>query len=261
MWESDPILVLAACAGLMCPWSASAQSMSCSNPLYANYELRFNPGGRDHTGRLSMSGCHGTMEVQFVESGTGRSQRVSQRMTARSSPRGILIQGSNPLQAETKTPYPNYSPDTLRFYTRPDGVLTIENCDGQGCMPVQLISRHPPVKLRLHNQCHKQISVAILYKTIDGVWLRRGWWVVAGDAAVLPRDVETLESTIYLYAVADGLKWNGSGTFDFRDRWVIGGAFEIADQDHLSGVGGKTERFFGATVPSSEQTYTYTFEC
>ncbi len=65
------------CLGLACPEGTAAQSPSCSDPVYANYELRFDPGGVEHTARLRVTGCRGTMEVQFVESRTGRLQRVT----------------------------------------------------------------------------------------------------------------------------------------------------------------------------------------
>ena len=177
------IVVLAAYVGLAYPMGASTQAVSCSDPIYGNYELRFTANGEEHNAWLNMNGCRGTMEVRFVAS-DGRRQRVSQQMVARSSSRGVLIQGSNPLQAETKTPFQTYLPDTLRFQTRGDGTLAIENCWGRGCAPVELLRRHPPVEVRLRNECREQISAAVRYMTIDGVWVRRGWWVIGSNETV-----------------------------------------------------------------------------
>lgn len=243
------------------PTIAQGQGLTCPDSLYGNYEFEFSPHGIQHIAKLRMRGCRGTMEVEFFDAKSGRKQRIYERMEATTSATGILIMGSSPVDEETRRPYGTYRPDTLRFQTRTDGTLAIENCDGQLCVPVKLLSRQLPTELHLRNQCETTINVAVLYRALNDVWVRRGWWVIEGRGEVRPNGVKTLHSSVYLYAYGGELVWDGDGTFDFRDRWVVSNVFSVKGPGDPVGQNKRRVRFFGVSIVPTSETYTQTFRC
>ena len=103
------------------------------------WRLEFSAGAVRHEGLLYMKGAEGALIVQYFNSATNNTERVSQVMRLWSSSQGLILKGYNPLDPSTKMPHPNYAPDEFLFQRRPDGKMYVRNCDSAGnCSPVRV---------------------------------------------------------------------------------------------------------------------------
>lgn len=116
------------------------QSGECSPPLNANMKVRFSAGMVEHLGDLRMRGCEGTMIVTYYSTQRERTEKVSQTMKLRSSDRGLMLYGYDPVYFGTTTPA-SYSADNFLFRQDTTGKLEFRNCDDANvCSPVAILA-------------------------------------------------------------------------------------------------------------------------
>lgn len=115
------------------PVKTQQRSVSQSRrPICANMAFR-NSAGILHQGKLMLNRSgNGAMQVQFFNAGTNRPEAVIQAMTVRDSEYGVLIIGSNPVYAGTRTRHPTYHPDNFLLRAGDNGDYAIYAFDGQG---------------------------------------------------------------------------------------------------------------------------------
>ncbi len=94
--------------------------------IYGVWELDFASGVIQHQALLSMHGTSGIMAVRFLGD-NGVTQTVRQNMTLWSSAKGLVLTGSNPVDAKTNTPSPTYAPDNFLIATQPDNSVILRN--------------------------------------------------------------------------------------------------------------------------------------
>jgi hypothetical protein len=116
-----------------------AQSTPASNPLYGAWKLTYSVDGIVYESVLSMNGYSGRMRTRYFDPNINRTQVVDQTMSLRSSSRGLVLLGYNPVYAGTNTPHPTYNADNFLFQISPDGSLGVATCDDAGqCSDVDI---------------------------------------------------------------------------------------------------------------------------
>jgi hypothetical protein len=101
------------------------------NPIYGCWRLTWSPVGIVHESRLRMNGYYGTMVTNYYNQRTRRSESVQQSMRLGSSPRGLVIIGSNPVYVGTSY-RATYNADSLFFQLRPNGSYSFSVYDTGG---------------------------------------------------------------------------------------------------------------------------------
>ena len=118
---------------------SSSFKIAQSNPIYGQWRLRFNNAGVVYESILRMNGYRGIMLTRFYDVNTRRSAIVQQTMRLKSSPKGLIILGYNPVYPGTKNRYPGYSPDNFLFQINPNGSVRFATCDdARRCSPVEI---------------------------------------------------------------------------------------------------------------------------
>ena len=88
-----------------------------------------------------MNGYSGKMRTRYFDSNVRKTQTVDQTMSLRSSSRGLILVGYNPVYAGTNTRNPTYSADNFLFQVSSDGSLNAATCDDAGqCSDVDVES-------------------------------------------------------------------------------------------------------------------------
>ena len=110
-----------------------------SNPLYGCWTLTHSSFGIVYESALKMNGYEGIMITKYFDPNIGRTNYVQQTMRMRSSARGIVILGYDPVYPGTNRKHSNYNPDNFLFQIRPDGSYLFGTCDDAGqCSPVEV---------------------------------------------------------------------------------------------------------------------------
>lgn len=121
-----------------------AQIGPCTSPIHGTFELRWSGGPVIHEAKLDLGGCAGVMTVRFFNPLLQRTEAISQRMELRSTPRGTLILGFNPVYLGTSVRHPSYAADNLLLQQDVSGRWHFENCDDQDlCSHIEVISFRP----------------------------------------------------------------------------------------------------------------------
>ncbi|MGK7920994.1 MAG: hypothetical protein AB4080_13400 [Trichodesmium sp.] len=127
------------------PSNNSQIYLAQANPLYGCVRLTHSSFGIVYESALKMNGYEGIMITKYFNPNIGGTEYVQQTMRMRSSARGIVILGYNPVYAGTSRKHPTYSPDNFLFQIRPDGSYLFGTCDDAGrCSAVEV------------NQCPRQ---------------------------------------------------------------------------------------------------------
>ena len=88
-----------------------------------------------------MSGYSGKMRTRYFDPNFNRTQTIDQSMSLRSSSRGLVLLGYNPVYAGTNTQSSTYSADNFLFQVSTDGSLLAATCDDAGqCSDVDVES-------------------------------------------------------------------------------------------------------------------------
>lgn len=118
---------------------SSSFKIAQTNPIYGQWRLRFNNAGVVYESVLRMNGYRGIMLTQFYDVNTRRSAIVQQTMRLKSSPKGLVILGYNPVYPGTTNRYRGYSPDNFLFQINPNGSVRFATCDdARRCSPVEI---------------------------------------------------------------------------------------------------------------------------
>jgi hypothetical protein len=100
--------------------------------ICANMAFR-NSAGILHQGKLMLNRSgNGSMYVEYFNALNNRPEAIVQTMTVRDSEHGILIIGSNPVYAGTRSRNPTYHPDNFLLRVEGNGDYVIYAFDGQG---------------------------------------------------------------------------------------------------------------------------------
>ncbi|NEQ41262.1 MAG: hypothetical protein F6K40_35720 [Okeania sp. SIO3I5] len=117
----------------------SPKYLAQSNPLYGCLRLTYSVLGIVYESVLQMNGYEGIMITQYFEPNIGRTAYVQQTMRMRSSPRGIVILGYDPVYPGTNRKHPTYIPDNFFFQVRPNGDYIFALMDDAGQLsPVEV---------------------------------------------------------------------------------------------------------------------------
>ncbi|MBD2677111.1 MULTISPECIES: hypothetical protein [Nostoc] len=110
-----------------------------SSPLYVNWKLEYSIDGILYESILRMEGYSGTMRTKYFNALINQTDVIDQTMELKSSSQGLILLGSNPVDANTKIPDPTYIPDNFLFQIRPNGSFVVITCDRNSrCSDVDL---------------------------------------------------------------------------------------------------------------------------
>ncbi len=106
------------------------------------------------------------------------------------------------------------------------------------------------------NRYHRQVSVAVRYKTSSGNWITRGWQHIR---AFSRRTIgyNSKNTIFYLYAVAsDGKRWSGSNRANDRSYHIVENKnFSFIGKDHWTTS--KKVRFFEQRFRDNNGVYVF----
>ncbi len=129
------LLLLASSVGV------EAQVGPCTDPMSGTARLRFSVGTTIHEAQLDLRGCSGTMTVRYYNEELRRTEAISERMEVRSSPRGTLILGFDPVYFGISRRHWGYAADNLLVQRDVSGEVLFQNCDdGNQCSLVEVVS-------------------------------------------------------------------------------------------------------------------------
>ncbi len=249
--------VLSCSALWLCWTSISAAQWSCPDSLYGVWQLSFAVGRLVHEATLKMDGCLGTMRVRYLNRETHLAEEISEPMRLSQTARGLQITGSSPVLVRTNRPATMYAADVLLYGILPSDVTSFQNCDGVNpCSPVKIESERLATRLWLRNRCSQSISVAVVYRTSDDRWVRRGWFVVP-PLETAETNVATLNPFVYFYGEGAGQIWRGRESTSLT-RTVTTESFDQPDSSHPSG---KPVSFFRSTVNLTRSSFVQEFTC
>lgn len=118
-----------------------AQLGECTTPMNGIIKLRHSAGAIIHESTLYMEGCEGKMTTTFFNAASGKTEQVEQKMSQRSSAKGLFWLGFEPMYAGTNNPHPSYNADNLFFQVNTGGEWNVANCDDAGtCSPVEIVN-------------------------------------------------------------------------------------------------------------------------
>ncbi|MFN6469560.1 MAG: hypothetical protein RMY36_007760 [Nostoc sp. SerVER01] len=106
-----------------------AQLTEANSPIYGTWKLQHSVSGIVHESILTMQGYYGSMKTQYFDPQPRKTVAVEQTMSLKSSSKGLILLGSNPVYAGTTIQHPTYSADNFLFQIRPDGTLFVFTCD------------------------------------------------------------------------------------------------------------------------------------
>lgn len=116
---------------------AIAQLVDANSPIYGSWQLKYSVDGVVYTSVLVMNGYSGVMRTRYFSS--NKKQVVDQKIRLKSSPRGLVFLGYNPVYAGTSTRHPTYAADNFLFAIEDDGSFTAFTCDDRRqCSPVDV---------------------------------------------------------------------------------------------------------------------------
>ena len=116
-----------------------AQVTDANNPLYGSWKLTYSVDGIVYQSVLVMNGYSGAMRTRYFDPNFKKPQVVDQTIRLKSSSKGLVLLGYNPVYAGTSRKHPTYSADNFRFSLQPDGSVVIVNCDdAQQCSAVDV---------------------------------------------------------------------------------------------------------------------------
>jgi hypothetical protein len=104
-----------------------AQTFGAS-PIYATWRLIHSFDGVVYESTLVMKGYSGVMRTRFFSPNTRRTEVVRQNMVLKSTPRGLMLIGSNPVYDGTSRRHPTYVEDNFMLSITPDGLVVL-TCD------------------------------------------------------------------------------------------------------------------------------------
>ncbi|MBD2138483.1 hypothetical protein H6F32_12980 [Anabaena sp. FACHB-1237] len=108
-----------------------AQLTEASSPLYGSWILTFSADGIVHQGVLVMEGYYGVLRVSYFDPNLGKQAAIDQYMELKSSSKGLILLGYNPVYAGTSVSHPTYIADNFLFSIQPDGSLVVVTCDAR----------------------------------------------------------------------------------------------------------------------------------
>ena len=112
--------------------------LALTNPLYVCWDLTYNEQGIVRKSRLLMAGYEGVMATKYYSLKKKRPDFVKQTMKLRSSPRGLILLGSDP-KGLGNHPHPTYRPDNFAIQVHPDiGFLALNLYTAGHLSPVDL---------------------------------------------------------------------------------------------------------------------------
>lgn len=126
--ESEPIPANADATILFCGEEIPVTSDTNIN-FDGDWDLEWSGSGAIYRARLIMEGTAGEMIVEFP--GDSGPEYVLQAMTLYNSSRGLILQGSDPVDPETEEPVTTYASDSL-LVRQSANDFTITNCDEVG---------------------------------------------------------------------------------------------------------------------------------
>jgi hypothetical protein len=115
--------------------------------------------------------------------------------------------------------------------------------------------------LSIRSRCNESIFVVVLYLDVEGNWVRKGWFKVGHDDTV-STGITTGNDNVYFYAESgSSLQWTGEGRTGAVTRTVVGGKFDVADGNALTGSGLREASFFQADMTDRGSQYTQSLSC
>lgn len=108
-----------------------AQLTEASSPLYGSWKLTFSADGIVHQGVLVMKGYYGVLRVRYFDPSIRKRSAIDQYMKLKSSSKGLILLGYNPVYAGTSVSHPTYIADNFLFSIQPDGSLVAVTCDAR----------------------------------------------------------------------------------------------------------------------------------
>lgn len=105
-----------------------AQLTEASSPLYGTWKLTYSVDGIVYESVLRMEGYVGAMRTIYFHPQHRRTIAIDQVMRLKSSSRGLILLGYNPVYAGTRT-RAAYNADNFLFQVRPNGTLLVFTCD------------------------------------------------------------------------------------------------------------------------------------
>ena len=116
-----------------------AQLLEANSPVYGAWKLTFSNNGIVHESILVMKGYYGVMRTQYFSPISRKTEVIDQAMELKSSSKGLVLIGRNPVYAGTSRRHPSYSPDNFLFTIQPNGSVQILTCDNASrCSSVDL---------------------------------------------------------------------------------------------------------------------------
>jgi len=96
---------------------------------------------------------------------------------------------------------------------------------------------------------------------VEGNWVRKGWFKVGHDDTI-NTGITTSNDNVYFYAESgSGFQWTGDGKTGAVTRTVVGGKFDVAGENALTGSGLREASFFHADMTGSGSQYTQSLSC
>ncbi len=118
--------------------NSQSKYLAQSNLPQGCWALNYSSFGTIHSSVLVFSGYSGVMVTAFFNSDQSRTEYVKQSMEMRNSIHGLLILGSNPVNASTGMKQSNYNADSFLFQVSANGEYLFATCDDAGlCSPVE----------------------------------------------------------------------------------------------------------------------------
>lgn len=107
--------------------------------MYGCWQLTYSVSGIVYESLLKMDGYDGVMLTAYFDPSIKDTNYVQQTMRLRSSARGLLILGHNPVYPGTSRRHPTYNADNFLFQVRPNGDYLFVTCDdAEQCSPVEV---------------------------------------------------------------------------------------------------------------------------
>jgi hypothetical protein len=105
-----------------------AQLTEANSPLYGTWKLTYSVDGIVYESILRMDGYLGAMRTRYFHPLRRRTVAIDQTMQLKSSSKGLVLLGYNPVVAGTRN-RAEYNADNFLFQISPNGSLLVFTCD------------------------------------------------------------------------------------------------------------------------------------
>ena len=105
------------------------------------------------------------------------------------------------------------------------------------------------IRFSLVNRCQAgDIRIALLYRSVSGEWVTRGWWLAKPDDQFTPDIWPVRNNNIYFFAEGSGFIWKGEDNAPRRS--VVDNEFAFGDNDPPLGHNQRSVAFRLASMDS-----------